>query len=424
MLEVMQDEQTSGARLVVIGVGGGGNNAINRLKDGNIVGVELIGANTDAQALQNCKGNTLIQLGEKLTKGLGAGGQPEVGEKAAEESEEEIASAIKGADMVFVTCGMGGGTGTGATPVIAKIAKEQGALTVGVVTKPFAFEGKSKMKKAEEGIAKLKENVDTLLIVPNERLFNVVEKKTYMEDAFKLADMVLQQTISGITDIINKFGIVNLDFADIRTVMKDKGIGHVAMGTASGDDRAINAIEQAINSPLLETPMNGATGIIVNMVGKDVEMVEYSTAMTYVEDIIGEDAFIKIGLRNDPDVEDDTLTVIVIATGLPDDQDGSPSGASQQPVQPQPVQKPAFGSGFQNTTFQSMNSQQTVKMPSFQNTYTRPASSQYTQPTRPQATETNSAASAPTVPTPQVPNSTVKENHINVPNFLKNFPKN
>jgi cell division protein FtsZ len=416
LLEVIQDEKKSSARLIVIGVGGAGNNAINRIVDDNISGIELIGANTDAQDLQSCKAPTLIQIGEKLTKGLGAGGQPEVGEKAAEESSEDISSAIKGADMVFVTCGMGGGTGTGAAPVIAKIAKEQGILTVGVVTKPFALEGKAKMKKAAEGIAKLKQNVDTLLVVPNQRLYDIVAKKTSMTEGYRMADKVLQQTITGITDIINMHGDMNLDFADIRSVMKDKGIGHVAIGTANGDDRAVDAIEQAINSPLLETPMNGATDIVVNMVGKDVSMDDYAIAMSYVEDVIGEDANIKIGFRNDEAYEDDSITVTVIATGLSDADGSAATAAPTQPAQP------SFGSRLQNTAYQ----QRTASRPAgntsaFQNTYARPAS---TQPAQSSTPETNTTSSFPGIQKPQVPNSTVHENNISVPGFLKNFPKN
>lgn len=415
MLEVVQEEKKSSARLVVIGVGGAGNNAINRIVDEHIGGIELIAANTDAQDLQRCKAPTLIQIGEKLTKGLGAGGQPEVGEKAAEESIEDISAAVKGADMVFVTCGMGGGTGTGAAPVIAKMAKEQGILTVGVVTKPFELEGKAKMKKAKEGIEKLKQNVDTLLVVPNQKLFEVVEKKTSMSDGYKLADKVLQQSITGITDIINMPGDMNLDFADIRSVMKDKGVGHVAIGTADGDDKAVNAIEQAINSPLLETPMDGATDIVVNMVGKCIGMDDYAIAMSYVEDIIGEDANIKIGYRNDPDYQDDSITVTVIATGLVDNQAGA--GQPQAP-------NPGFNSRPQN--FANYGTSRPAGNP-----YSNMSSNPFARNTATQATAPlNAPAQNPepetfkSAPSPQIPNPTVHENNISVPPFLKNFPKN
>lgn len=237
MLEIKTNESEAAARIIVVGVGGGGNNAVNRMIDEQIAGVEFIAVNTDKQALQLCKAPTLMQIGEKLTKGLGAGAQPEMGEKAAEESAEEIQAALKGADMVFVTCGMGGGTGTGAAPVIARIAKEQGALTVGVVTKPFRFESKTRMQNAINGIDKLKENVDTIIVIPNDKLLEVVDRRTTMPEALKKADEVLQQGIQGITDLINVPSLINLDFADIQTVMKDKGIAHIGIGAGRGDDK-------------------------------------------------------------------------------------------------------------------------------------------------------------------------------------------
>ena len=236
MLEIKTNESEAAARIIVVGVGGGGNNAVNRMIDEQIAGVEFIAVNTDKQALQLCKAPTLMQIGEKLTKGLGAGAQPEVGEKAAEESAEEISAALKGADMVFVTCGMGGGTGTGAAPVVARIAKEQGALTVAVVTKPFRFESRTRMANALAGIDKLKENVDTMIVIPNDKLLEVVDRRTTMPEALKKADEVLQQGIQGITDLINVPSLINLDFADIQTVMKDKGIAHIGSRT-SFDDR-------------------------------------------------------------------------------------------------------------------------------------------------------------------------------------------
>ena len=253
LLEIKTNESEAAARIIVVGVGGGGNNAVNRMIDEQIAGVEFIAVNTDKQALQLCKAPTLMQIGEKLTKGLGAGAQPEMGEKAAEESAEEIQAALKGADMVFVTCGMGGGTGTGAAPVIARIAKEQGALTVGVVTKPFRFESKTRMQNAINGIDKLKENVDTIIVIPNDKLLEVVDRRTTMPEALKKADEVLQQGIQGITDLINVPSLINLDFADIQTVMKDKGIAHIGIGAGRGDDKALEAVKQAVASPLLET---------------------------------------------------------------------------------------------------------------------------------------------------------------------------
>ena len=246
MLEIKTNESEAAARIIVVGVGGGGNNAVNRMIDEQIAGVEFIAVNTDKQALQLCKAPTLMQIGEKLTKGLGAGAQPEMGEKAAEESAEEIQAALKGADMVFVTCGMGGGTGTGAAPVIARIAKEQGALTVGVVTKPFRFESKTRMQNAINGIDKLKENVDTIIVIPNDKLLEVVDRRTTMPEALKKADEVLQQGIQGITDLINVPSLINLDFADIQTVMKDKGIAHIGIGAGRGDDKALEAVKQLL----------------------------------------------------------------------------------------------------------------------------------------------------------------------------------
>lgn len=243
MLEIKTTEAESSAKIIVIGVGGAGNNAVNRMIDENIGGVEFVGVNTDKQALLLCKAPTLIQIGEKLTKGLGAGAQPEVGAKAAEESMEELSAAIEGADMVFVTCGMGGGTGTGAAPVVAKIAKDQGILTVGVVTKPFKFEAKARMVNALSGVDKLRENVDTLIVIPNDKLLEIVDRRTTFPDALKKADEVLQQAVQGITDLINMPALINLDFADVQTVMKDKGLAHIGIGMAKGDDKAIEAVK-------------------------------------------------------------------------------------------------------------------------------------------------------------------------------------
>ena len=241
MLEIKSSDTEAAARIIVVGVGGAGNNAVNRMVDERIDGVEFVGVNTDKQALQLCKAPKLLQIGEKLTKGLGAGAKPEVGEKAAEENVEEISEALQGADMVFVTCGMGGGTGTGAAPVVAKIAKDMGILTVGVVTKPFRFEAKARMVNALGGIEKIKEHVDTLIVIPNDKLLEIVDRRTTMPEALKKADEVLQQGVQGITDLINRPSIINLDFADIQTVMKDKGIAHIGIGDGKGDDKASDA---------------------------------------------------------------------------------------------------------------------------------------------------------------------------------------
>lgn len=314
MLEITTNEQDQNAKIIVIGVGGAGNNAVNRMIDEQITGVEFIGINTDKQALQLCKAPNTIQIGEKLTKGLGAGAQPEVGEKAAEENVEELRQAIQGADMVFVTCGMGGGTGTGATPVVAKISKELGILTVGVVTKPFKFEGKARMNNAMSGIDKLKANVDTLIVIPNDKLLQIVDKKTTIPDALKKADEVLQQAVQGITDLITVPGLINLDFADIKTVMENKGVAHIGIGTATGDDKAIEAVQQAVTSPLLETTIEGASHVIINISG-DISLIEANEAAEYVQNLTGESANIIFGAMFD-DSEEDTCSITVIATGI------------------------------------------------------------------------------------------------------------
>lgn len=314
MLEIMTTEADSSAKIIVIGVGGAGNNAVNRMVDENIGGVEFIGVNTDKQALQLCKAPTLIQIGEKLTKGLGAGAQPEVGQKAAEESSDDIAAAIKGADMVFVTCGMGGGTGTGAAPVVAGIAKEQGILTVGVVTKPFKFEAKTRMTNALSGIERLKESVDTLIVIPNDKLLEIVDRRTTMPDALRKADEVLQQAVQGITDLINMPALINLDFADVQTVMKDKGMAHIGIGQAKGDDKAIEAVKLAVASPLLETTITGASHVIINISG-DISLMDANDAASYVQDLAGDNANIIFGAKYD-DSMTDAAVITVIATGL------------------------------------------------------------------------------------------------------------
>lgn len=314
LLEIKTNESESAAKIIVIGVGGGGNNAVNRMIDEQIAGVEFIAINTDKQALQLCKAPTLMQIGDKLTKGLGAGAKPEIGEKAAEESSEEISAALKGADMVFVTCGMGGGTGTGATPVVARIAKEQGALTVGVVTKPFRFESKTRMNNALAGIEKLKENVDTLIVIPNDKLLEVVDRRTTMPEALKKADEVLQQGIQGITDLINVPSLINLDFADVQTVMIDKGIAHIGIGYGKGDDKALEAVKEAVASPLLETTIAGASHVIINISG-DITLMDASDAAEYVQELAGEEANIIFGAMYD-DTKSDEAKITVIATGL------------------------------------------------------------------------------------------------------------
>lgn len=324
LLEIKTNDAESAAKIIVVGVGGAGNNAVNRMVDEKIDGVDFIGVNTDKQALQLCKAPKLLQIGEKLTKGLGAGAKPEVGEKAAEESAEEISAALKGADMVFVTCGMGGGTGTGAAPVVAKLAKEMGILTVGVVTKPFRFEAKARMINALNGIERIKENVDTLIVIPNDKLLEIVDRRTTMPEALKKADEVLQQAVQGITDLINVPAVINLDFADVQTVMKDKGIAHIGIGEGKGDDKALEAVKMAVESPLLETTISGASHVIINVSG-DITLADASDAAGYVQNLAGEDVNIIFGAMYD-DSKSDACTITVIATGLDD-------AASNAPVQ-------------------------------------------------------------------------------------------
>ena len=391
MLEIKTNESEAAARIIVVGVGGGGNNAVNRMIDEQIVGVEFIAINTDKQALQLCKAPTLMQIGEKLTKGLGAGAQPEVGEKAAEESAEEISAALKGADMVFVTCGMGGGTGTGAAPVVARIAKEQGALTVAVVTKPFRFESRTRMANALAGIDKLKENVDTMIVIPNDKLLEVVDRRTTMPEALKKADEVLQQGIQGITDLINVPSLINLDFADIQTVMKDKGIAHIGIGEGRGDDKALEAVKQAVASPLLETTIQGASHVIINISG-DITLMDASDAADYVQELAGENANIIFGAMYD-DTRSDEATITVIATGLHN------VGGSASKLKARLEGQQKMGSILPNG-----------------DKFTRTPAAEYG------AGRTTSAGSS-TIPTLQgqgrVPSSTVKEQSIKIPDFFK-----
>lgn len=314
MLEIRTNEADTTAKILVIGVGGAGNNAVNRMIEENIVGVDFICVNTDKQHLKNCKAPQCIQIGEKLTKGLGAGAQPEIGQKAAEESREQLSEIIKGADMVFVTCGMGGGTGTGAAPVVAQIAKDLGILTVGIVTKPFRFEAKTRMANAINGIDRLKEHVDTLIVIPNDKLLEIVDRRTTMPDALRKADEVLQQGVQGITDLINVPGLINLDFADVQTVMKDKGVAHIGIGLGTGDDKCIDAVKQAITSPLLETTIQGASHVIINISG-DISLIEANDAATLVQELAGDSANIIFGAMFD-DTTPDTASITVIATGL------------------------------------------------------------------------------------------------------------
>lgn len=321
MIEIKESISNVAARIVVVGVGGAGNNAVNRMIDEGIQGVEFICINTDKQHLMTCKASNCIQIGEKLTKGLGAGAVPEIGEKAAEENKEDIENAIKGADMVFVTCGMGGGTGTGAAPIVAEISKSMGILTVGIVTKPFRFEAMKRMDNALHGIERLRNCVDTLIVIPNDKLLDMADRKTSMAEALKMADQVLQQGVQGITDLINNPGIINLDFADVSTVMRSKGVAHIGIGIGTGDNKCIEAVQKAIESPLLETTINGATDVILNFAG-DVGILEVNEAADYVRSLVGDYSNVIFGTTG-VGVEDDTVMITVIATGI---EDGSPVG--------------------------------------------------------------------------------------------------
>lgn len=315
MLEIKLPESEYVTKIMVVGVGGAGNNAINRMIQDGICGVEFVGVNSDKQTLSHCMANTVIQIGEKLTKGLGCGAKPENGEKAAEETAEKIKEVLSGADMVFITCGMGGGTGTGAAPVIARIAKQDlGILTVGVVTKPFMFEAKKRMDNAIAGIEKLKKEVDTLIIVPNDKLLGLVDKKASMSDSFRVADEVLKNSVKGIVDLINKPSTIDLDFADISTIMRDKGVAHVSMGIGEGDDRTLEAMNQALTSPLLDTTIAGASDILVNFTG-DITLVDAASAMTKVTELVGNDVNTIFGVSEDETLQDRAI-VTIIATGI------------------------------------------------------------------------------------------------------------
>ena len=306
-------------KIKVVGVGGGGSNAVDGMVDAKINGVDFISVNTDKQALCRSKAEYKVQIGEKLTKGLGAGADPEVGRKAAEESKNEIIKLLEDSEMVFITAGMGGGTGTGAAPVIAQLAKEMGKLTVGVVTKPFTFEGRKRMKQAETGIEELKSKVDTLITIPNDRLLQVVQKNTSMLQAFSIADDVLRQAIQSVSELIKVPGIINLDFADVKRIMGDKGLAHIGIGSAKGDNKAIEAVRQAIESPLLETSIVGARGVILNISGGlDLSLVEINEASNIIYESCHEDVDLIFGANVKEELGDE-VTVTVIATGFDPD---------------------------------------------------------------------------------------------------------
>ena len=304
------------ATIKVIGVGGAGNNAVNRMLDLGIKSVDFIAVNTDRQALAKSKASTKIQIGEKITRGLGAGANPDIGAQAAEESKAEITEALRGADMVFVTAGMGGGTGTGAAPIVAGLAKEMGILTIGVVTKPFTFEGKKRLAQAERGIESLKSKVDTLIVIPNDKLLQIIDRKTSMAEAFLMADDVLRQGVQGISDLITVTGTVNLDFADVKTIMLNTGMAHMGTGFASGENKAEDAAKEAIQSPLLETSIEGARGVIINITGgEDLGLQEVNTAAELIQRSVDPEANIIFGTVIDPNMNDE-IKITVIATGF------------------------------------------------------------------------------------------------------------
>jgi len=312
----IQEMQAGTASIKVVGVGGGGGNVVNRMIEAGLRGIEFITVNTDKQALELSKANKKIQIGEKLTRGLGAGANPEIGKCSAEESKAEIAEALKGADMVFVTAGMGGGTGTGAAPIVAETSREMGILTVAVVTKPFPFEGKRRTAQAEVGIDELRQRVDTLIVIPNEKLLQVVEKQTRLQDAFDMSDNVLKQGVQGISDLITIPGLVNLDFADVKTIMLDAGIAHIGTGRASGENRAQEAARQAIHSPLLETSIEGAGGVLINVTGgRDLGLLEINEAAELVQKSVDPEANIIFGAVVDETLKDE-IVITVIATGF------------------------------------------------------------------------------------------------------------
>ena len=433
MLELTSKESNSDVKIMVIGVGGGGNNAVNRMIDENFEDVEYIALNTDKQDLQRCKADKKIQIGEKTNKkGTGAGANPEIGKAAAEESLDEIAEAIEGADMVFVTCGMGGGTGTGATPVVCKLAKEMGILTVAVVTKPYSYEGKARMNKALAGIEALKGNVDTLLVVPNDRLDEITNmKKTKQNEAFKMADEVLQQAVQGVTDIIYHPGDINIDFADVTTSMTDKGIGHVGIGEGKGENKAIEAVRMAIESPLLETSIKGCTDVIISISG-DILSSDTRTISQTVLAETGDDVNLILGIRSDDSMED-TCVVTLIATGLEETNMSTvmknpanyggyhprTAGVVQKAVAPQvaapngrPVGQP------QMTQMQQMNQmhqmQQVAQSQTMQQTEDGMPPRQPVQ-VPPRRTMTNTT-NIPYINTP--PRSTVKERNLDIPSFV------
>jgi len=354
VLEFQIEDQQTFAAIKVVGCGGAGGNAVNRMVDAGLKGVEFITINTDRQALSMSKASTTIQIGEKLTKGLGAGSVPDIGRRAAEESREEIAQAVKGADLVFITAGMGGGTGTGAAPIVAEIARDLNCLTIAVVTKPFQFEGKQRMKNAEMGVIDLKQRVDTLVVIPNDRLLQVVTKGTTMLEAFRIADDVLRQGIQGISDLIAVPALINLDFADVKTVMESGGLAHMGIGVGKGENRMVEAAKNAISSPLLETNIDGARAVLINITGgDDMSIIDINEAANLVMEAADNEANIIFGAGIDNDMEDE-VRITVIATGFektpfPPKEKGKGFGADRDWTRAMGSPDASYGTGYRPT---------------------------------------------------------------------------
>ncbi len=361
----MENNSNSVVKIKVLGVGGGGSNAVNRMIDANVSSAEFVAINTDEQALKISKAEKRLQIGARLTGGKGAGAVPEVGRKAAEESKSSLTEILKGSDMVFITAGMGGGTGTGAAPVIAQIAKELGILTVGIVTKPFLFEGKTRMKNAEMGIAELRKYVDTIVIIPNERLLTILPEKTTLVDAFRYADDVLRQGIQGISDLIVFPGMINLDFADIETIMKNRGVAHMGIGRGKGDNKTLEAVRQAVASPLIETTIEGATGVVLNIKGgNDITLREVTEAANMVREVIDPNCNLIFGSSIDPDMRDE-VEITIIATGFkaPEENEEGEKKEEEPKVEEKPKDQFAGFNPFgYNPQAQMNNSQKEVRV--------------------------------------------------------------
>ncbi len=346
-IDLADNTVIEGARIKVVGVGGGGNNAVDRMIEAGVTKAEFICVNTDAQQLSNVKAGTVLQIGAKLTNGLGAGAKPEIGRQAAEETKDEIKNLVKDADMVFVTAGMGGGTGTGAAPIIAEAAKSAGILTVAVVTKPFAFEGPQRMRNAEEGIKSLAERVDSIVTIPNDLLLKIADKKVTINDSFKLADDILRQGVQGIIEIITQKGIVNCDFADVRTIMKDSGVAHMGIGIGKGENAAQDAVRAAIESPLLETSIAGAENVLLNITGgTEFSLVDMGEVSSIIKDMVSDEANIIVGSAMDETMKDE-IKVTLIATGL----DGSIKRNADAGVKPKSASAPSYGARTQSANY-------------------------------------------------------------------------